>query len=68
MQQGLRKGDELQDVFEAFQKMVHSLREYNQRDLEQLEAALAKARDAGVAAEVLGEFETVRDRLRKSLE
>lgn len=68
VQQGLRKGDELQDVFEAFQKMVHSLREYNQRDLEQLEAALAKARDAGVAAEVLGEFETVRDRLRKSLE
>jgi len=64
---GLRKGDELQDVFEAFRLMVESLRESHHADIAQLESALEKARAAGAPDEVLGEIAAVRDRLRDAL-
>ena len=43
----LRKGDELQDVFEAFTMMIESLREAHHSDIAKLEEALEKARAAG---------------------
>jgi hypothetical protein len=64
IEHGLRKGDELQEVFAAYQQMVTKLRERSEQDVEHVEAALAKAREAGVSPEVVSELEQVRDRLR----
>src|SRR5690606_2190346 len=43
----LRKGDELQSLFEAFAHMVESLRAAQTREIDELERALAHARAAG---------------------
>ena len=50
----LRKHDELQDVFEAFQQMVENLRGAREQDIEELDRALDKARSAGASEEVAG--------------
>ena len=47
----LRKHDELQDVFEAFQRMVENLRGAREQDIEELDRALDKARAAGASEE-----------------
>lgn len=64
---GLRKGDELQEVFEAFRLMVESLREAHHGDIAKLDAALDSARAAGVPDDVLMQVAEVRDRLRDAL-
>ncbi len=64
----LRKGDELQDVFIAFQNMVEHLRARQAVEVSQLDAALEKAREAGVANDALGPIIEVRDRMQKTLE
>ncbi len=64
---GLRKGDELQEVFEAFRAMVLALRDAHVADIDRLDAALEKARAAGVPEETLSDVRDVRDRLRAAI-
>jgi hypothetical protein len=68
VQGSLRKGDELHDVFLAFEEMVRSLRAAQTKEIEQLESALARARAAGVTDDALKEIAEVSERMRKSLE
>jgi len=64
----LRRGDELQDLFEAFEQMVNSLRSAQEQEVEQLEAAIAQAREAGTPEPTLRQLEMVRDRMREALD
>lgn len=64
---GLRKGDELQDVFEAFRLMVLALRDSHMSDIAKLDAAIEKAKASGVSDEVLADVLAVRDRLRDAI-
>ena len=65
---GLRKHDELQDLFEAFRDMVASLRTSQQRDIAELEQAIEQAREAGVPTDALTVLVATRDRMRTTLE
>jgi hypothetical protein len=63
----LRKHDELQDIFEAFQEMIISLRAAQEREIALLEAAIDRAKAAGLPAEAIADLESVRDRMRAAL-
>lgn len=65
---GLRPGDELKDVFEAFFAMVRALREREEDDLRRVEAALALAERTGASNELLVELQTLKAKLRAKLE
>ena len=64
----LRRGDELQDIFEAFQEMIVSLRSAQEQEIALLEAALDRAKAAGVPKEAIADIESVRDRMRAALD
>lgn len=64
----LRRGDELQDVFGAFNDMVNSLRERQADEIAQLDEALDNARRRGVTDDDLRPFCLLRDRMRAQLE
>jgi methyl-accepting chemotaxis protein len=64
----LRKGDELQDIFEAFQEMILSLRAAQEQEIALLEAAIDRARQAGVPQEAIADIESIRDRMRAALD
>lgn len=64
----LRKGDELQDVFNAFNDMVSTLRSRQGEEIAQLDAALAKAKAHGVPAADLEPFQALRDRMQSQLD
>jgi methyl-accepting chemotaxis protein len=62
----LRKGDELKEVFNSFNDMVHRLRARREHDLEQLDAALAASQGRpDEVARILGE---VKSRMRAELD
>jgi methyl-accepting chemotaxis protein len=63
----LRKHDELQDVFEAFQQMVASLRSAREQQIQELDAALKAASDAGADPRAMAAVRALRDRLRETL-
>lgn len=63
----LRKGDELEDLFEAFISMVESLRRSQQGELEQLESAIAAARSANAPDSLIENLESLRDKMRATL-
>ena len=63
----LRKGDELQELFEAFANMVESLRDTQEREIAELDAAIEEARKAGVDDDALSHVVEVRDRMVASL-
>lgn len=63
----LRKGDELQDVFEAFERMVVNLRKRQQDEIDLLDAAIQKSRDAGTPEEALQDIVEVRERMAAEL-
>jgi nitrogen fixation/metabolism regulation signal transduction histidine kinase len=65
---GLRKGDELQDLFEVFREMVASLRTAQQRDITDLELAIERAREAGLPSDAVSMLVATRDRMRAALE
>lgn len=65
---GFRKGDELQNVGEAFKSMMSSLRERRRDELAQLERALETAREHDTDEAVLAELSALRDRLKSTLE
>lgn len=64
----LRRGDELQDVFNAFNDMVSSLRGRQADEITQLDAALAKAHARGVTDDELQPFRSLRDRMQSQLD
>jgi nitrogen fixation/metabolism regulation signal transduction histidine kinase len=64
----LRKGDELQDIFEAFQEMILSLRAAQEQEIALLEAAIDRAKQAGVPQEAIADIESIRDRMRAALD
>ncbi|NLY94932.1 MAG: hypothetical protein GXY23_13005 [Myxococcales bacterium] len=63
----LRKGDELQSVFESFEAMIDALRAERARDVEELEAAVAAAREQGTEA-ALERVLQVSNRMRATLD
>jgi methyl-accepting chemotaxis protein len=64
----LRKGDELQDVFGAFNDMVNTLRARQSEEIAQLDAALHRARASGIADRDLQPFRSLRDRMQSQLD
>ena len=64
----LRKGDELQDIFGAFENMVESLRAAQREEIAQLDEAIQRARDAGVPDEAIAEILAVRQRMQSALD
>jgi len=64
---GLRKHDELHDVFESFARMVNNLRADRQRDIIELDAAIENANKSG-AADLAASLRAMRERLQKSLD
>ncbi|MGB0679621.1 MAG: hypothetical protein ACPGUV_08175, partial [Polyangiales bacterium] len=60
----LRRHDELQDVFEAFEAMVHSLRQRQRDHLVTLEQALAAAREESVPDSITSRLESLRTAMR----
>ena len=64
----LRKGDELKDFFDAFATMVDKLRDRQQREVDQLDAALRIASgNAGATQESIAKVEVVRDEMKRAL-
>jgi len=64
----LRKHDELQDIFEVFQEMILSLRAAQEREIALLDAAIDRAKTAGLPVESIADIEAVRDRMRATLD
>jgi len=64
----LRRGDELQDVFAAFNDMVGNLRQRQEHEIAQLDAALRKAEQRGVPDEVLASLRSLRDSMQAELD
>ena len=65
---GIRKGDELQELFHSFAQMIESLREQRSEDIERLEDTLIKMEAAGVQSAHITELRAVLDRIRKSVD
>ena len=65
---GIRKGDELQDLYHSFAEMIESLREQRSEEIERLEDTLIKMEAAGVQSAYVTELRAVLDRLRKSVD
>lgn len=65
---GLRKGDELQEVFASFNDMVNQLRQRREQDLERLDAALVAVRKSGQADELARLLGEVKTRIRGELD
>jgi hypothetical protein len=63
----LRKGDELQDFFDAFAQMVANLRTFEQKQLEDVEKALA-AVDRGEKDEAKAALGRVRETMQSALQ
>jgi hypothetical protein len=63
----LRKGDELWDVFLAFEGMIERLRANQAQEIAQLESVIERARSAGAGETVLSDLESLRDRMANEL-
>jgi len=64
----LRKGDELQELFEAFENMVESLRAAQAKEIAAIDGALEQARNLGADEQALAAIVEVRDRMQASLD
>ncbi|MEM9865670.1 MAG: hypothetical protein AAF938_28945 [Myxococcota bacterium] len=64
----LRKGDELQELFEAFADMIERLRETQAQEIAELEEAIELARKDGVSEEAIAHVIHVHDRMKAALE
>ena len=65
---GLRKGDELQDFFEAFASMVEQLKARQAKEVELLEEAIGNAKNAGASDDMMKNVVTVRDEMKRALD
>lgn len=63
----LRKGDELQDTFAAFDEMVRRLRESRHRDIEVLEQVRAQLADPASAAAAISALDELVGRFKDSV-
>lgn len=63
----LRKGDELQDVFEEFEAMIETLRKKQRDEITQLEAIIARAKSGSASEEVVSELDGLRERMEAEL-
>ncbi len=64
----LRKGDELQDVFLAFEGMVEELRRRQAEEIASLATTITRARAAGAPEDVIRDLTELHDRMRAELE
>ncbi len=64
----LREGDELQDVFAEFERMIERLRANQRDEITRLEAVIASAKDASAPQSVLDSLDELRGRMEKELE
>lgn len=64
----LREGDELQDVFLEFERMIERLRANQRDEITQLESVIERARTAGAPETVVDDLVTLRDRMEKELQ
>ena len=65
---GIRKGDELQELYHSFADMVESLRDQRAEEIEQLEETLIKMEAAGVQSAYITELKAVLERIRKTVD
>ena len=65
---GIRKGDELQELYRSFAQMVESLRDQRTEEIARLEETLIKMEAAGVQSAYLTELRTLLERIRKSVD
>ena len=65
---GIRKGDELQDLYHSFARMVEALRRQRGEEIAQLENTLAKMEAAGVQPAHTADLRAVLERIRKSVD
>ena len=65
---GIRKGDELQDLYKSFAEMVESLREQRTEDVARLEDTVAKMEAAGIESAYVTELRSLLDRIRKTVD
>ncbi len=63
-----RKGDELQDFFEAFTAMVAQLKERQELEVKQLTDAIAEAKASGASEDAVAKIMGVRDTMRAALD
>jgi methyl-accepting chemotaxis protein len=63
-----RKGDELQDFFEAFTAMVAQLKERQETEVKQLGEAIDAAKASGASEEAVAKIVGVRDTMRAALD
>ena len=64
---GIRRGDELQELYRSFSQMVESLRDQRTEEVEALEETLTKMESAGVESDYLTELWALLERLRRSV-
>jgi methyl-accepting chemotaxis protein len=64
----LRKGDELQDVFEAYERMIETLRERQRAQIGAVEEVIGLSRSSGASAETLARLEQLRQELKVALD
>ena len=63
----LRKGDELQDFFEAFESMVATLRQRQEQEIAEFEKLIETAPTSGIG-ELVTRLTAMRDQLKRELE
>ncbi len=65
---GIRKGDELQELYHSFAEMVESLRDQRAEEIEQLERTLISMESAGVQSAYITELRAVLERIRQTVD
>ncbi|MDQ3033470.1 MAG: hypothetical protein M3Y87_13710 [Myxococcota bacterium] len=63
----LRKGDELQDVFLVFERMIETLRERQREEIGLLENGIESAKKSGASDEALSELIALKGRMEDAL-
>lgn len=63
----LRKGDELHDIFYAFNDMLKRLRESRHMDTEKLESVVALLEEEGVSPDKLAPLKEISEKFKKSV-
>lgn len=64
----LREGDELQDVFEVFERMVEELRARQADEIAELDRIIESAKTSGVSADVQAALAAFRSRMQSALD
>jgi hypothetical protein len=64
----LRKGDELQDVFHVYERMIETLRARQREEIDLLERGIDNARQAGASDVALRDLEELKTRMMRALD